>query len=428
MIKNQNIKKIIAPFFIVAAMVAFIALSSSCREELSFGDLVVCREVDEVTFAPVEAKDSFEINEDGIFAVIEVKGARASDEWGFVWINEDTGRIVAKSYKKYSDNNDKSIEGYLSNCLTPSEEAGIIGEPGSYSVNFYHNGDLISSECFNIEKPVPEVTKVVLSGEIDDEGQPIGDMELFYPDDAIYALVEMDYQIAGETLNVKWYKGEDELLGEKEIEIENNYFMPGFVVFEMVNDAPWPVGDYRVDIYHNGVLNGGYAFEVVREKFPDATFDENNIYEKEDYKISVLYPDGWVYEEGESDRGLEVDIIPQLEDIGKSVEIKIMVLKENYYPLEEDYSDFSKDLLEEVFNYDDGTEIKNLESEKDVSGITGKYINYYYTKENNEGWIVDFIFIEKNNMLYLIVKISDVYYMDFADSLFETMVGSISFD
>ena len=409
-------------------MVLFTALIGSCREELSFGDLIICGEIDEISFAPTGAKESFDIDEDGIFAVIEVKGAMASDEWKFVWINENTGRIVAESFDKYSDNNNTSIEGYLSNCLTPSEEAGIIGEPGSYSVNFYHNGSLISSAFFDVETPVPEVSGVVLSREINDSGQPVDVTKIFYPDDIVYTLVEMDYQIAGETLNIKWYKGEGELLGEKEVKIESNYYLPGFIVFEMVNDGLWPVGDYRTDIYHNGIIEGGYAFEVVREKFPDATFSDNNLYGKEDYRFSINYPDGWTYEDGESDRGLEVNIIPRLEDIDKSVEIKILALKESYAPSEEDYSDFSRGLLREVFDDDDGTEIKNGESEEEISGVTGKSINYSYTKEDDSGWDVDFIFIEENGMLYLIIKISDVYYRDFADSLFETMLGTILFD
>jgi len=174
------------------------------------------------------------------------------------------------------------------------------------------------------------------------------------------------------------------------------------------------------------VVNVYYEFNVVGTH--ELNSDQSFVYEKEDYKISILYPDGWTYKDGESDRGLEVNIIPRLEDIDKSVEIKILVLKESYSPSEKDYSDFSKDLLREVFDDDDGADIKNGESEEEISGVTGKRINYSYTKEDDSGWDVDFIFIEENDTLYLIIKISDVYYRGFTDSLFETMLGSISFD
>ncbi len=428
MVKNQTARKILVLILMIIVMLVFSPFIKSCRQELSFGDLIVCGEVDGVTFKPAGTKDSFYIDENEIFAVIEVSGASARDEWKFVWINEDTGKIIAESDGKYSDGDSAHVEGHLSNCLTPADKAGIIGEPGNYSVNFYHNGGLISSAYFTIEPPVPEITRVVLSSEIDGKGQPVDITRIFYPDDVIYTLVELDYQIAGETIGVKWYKGEDELLGEEEVNIEKNYYLPGFIVFEMIDDEPWPVTDYHVDVYRNGLIEDEYIFEVVKREIPDATFCDNNIYRKEDYKFFILYPDSWIYEEGEDNRGLEVNFMPSLEDVDNPVEIKVMVLKEGYYPSGDQYSDFSESILTEVVDTDDGMEIKSGEHTGEINGAICRRINYSYTKEDNSGWDVELIFMEKNNMLYLAIKISDIYYREFAGSLYETMLDSISFD
>ena len=95
--KNQIIIKILAVIIITAFILLFAPIVSSCTHKLSFGDLTICGEIDMVTFAPVEVKNNFDIDVQKIFAVIEVSGARTQDVWKFVWINENTGKIIADS-------------------------------------------------------------------------------------------------------------------------------------------------------------------------------------------------------------------------------------------------------------------------------------------------------------------------------------------
>lgn len=412
----------------VTAIAVTAPFINSCRHELIFGELVVCGEVNETTFKPAGIEENFGIDEPEVFAVIEVSGVRGGDGWKFAWINEDTGEVIAESSNKYSDSGSSYVEGYLSNRLTPAEETGVIGEPGSYSVNFYHNDSLISSACFTIEQPMAEITEVLLSSEINGDSKPADSAKVFYPEDAIYTLVELDFQIEGETVGVKWYKDEDELLGEEEVDIKEDYYLPGFIVFEMVDDEPWPVGDYHADVYHNGIMVEECDFEILKSEIPDAAFNENNIYEKEDYKFSIVYPDGWVYEEMESSRGLDINFAPSFEDTDIPVEIKVMVLKEGYYPSPEEYLNFSENILAEVIDADDSMEIESGEHKREIDGVECSCIDYSYTKKDNGGWDVELIFIEKGDMLYLVMKISDIYYREFAYSLFEDMLDLISFD
>ena len=424
--KNQIIIKILAAIIITAFILLFAPIVSSCTHKLSFGDLTICGEIDMVTFAPVEVKNNFDIDVQKIFAVIYVSGARAQDVWKFVWINENTGKIIAESTNKYSKEDKGYIEGYLSNCLTPGKEEGIIGEPGNYRVDFYHNNQLISSAGFIIESPTMEITEVILSREIDEAGQPLSATESFYPDDAIYTLVGLNCQISGETVGVKWYKGEDELLGEKEFNIVENYYLSDYIIFKITNDELWPISDYKIEVDHNRLLEGKYYFKVVKKDIPDATFNKNNIYIKEEYKFSICYPDDWNCGDDESEAGLEVDFIPGSDNI--NVIIRMRVLKEGHFPSEENYSDFSNQLLNDLVASNDTPEVEKSESTGEIGDVTYRQINYHYPGEDKDGWDVDLIFINRSNMLYLFLKVSDIYYKRFADKVYKNMLDSLSFD
>ncbi len=424
--KNRILLKILAYLLVFVILLSPVFICSSCIHKLSFGELTVCGEIDMITFAPVEIKNSFDIDAVKIFAVIEMSGIQAQDSWKFVWINEDTGEVIAESTDKFSKNSRGYLEGYLSYCLTPDDEAGIIGKPGNYRVDFYHNGQLISSDGFIIEVPVMEITGVILSREIDESNQPASITESFYPDDVIYTTVGLNYRISGETIGVKWYKGEDELLGGKELNIDKNYYLPDYIKFTITNEESWPVGDYKIEVYKNEILEGTYYFKVVKKDIPDATFNENNIYENEEYKFSILYPDNWNCEEKEISGGLDVIFKPLSGNTNTAVRAR--VLKKGYYPSEEKYSQFSDKILKEVFDLTDNMKVETEESMGGINGINYNKTSYHYLEENEGGWDVDIIYINRNSMLYLLIKISDVYYREFSGKLFNTMLESMLFE
>ena len=404
-------------------------LSFSCTKETVFGELTICGEIDGATHAPLEIKDSFSLEEDEIFVVIEVSGVKTKDSWKFIWTYEDTGEIIAESTGKFSGNRWGYLEDYLSNCLTRPGDSEIIGEPGNYRVDFYYNEQLIKSADFIIEVPSMKITGVILSRRIDESGQPSDVTKNFYPDDVIYAMVGLNYRIAGEAVGIKWYKSENELIDEEEFNIDKNNYTPGYITFKIANDLLWPIGSYKIEVYHNSVLEDSYYFNIIKKDIPDATFDDNNIYKTEKFNFSISYPDGWDYKEEESDRGLEVIFRPLSlsEDVNATVNIN--VLRKGYYPSREKYHQFSKRVLEEVINLTDNIEIKTEESTIEINGINYDKISYHYlSSDSDKSWYIDFAFIEKNDLLYLPVKISDVYYRDFSDRLFNFMLQSMSFE
>ncbi|MBA7508126.1 hypothetical protein ES705_00046 [subsurface metagenome] len=428
--KNQIIIKILAAIIITAFILLFAPIVSSCTHKLSFGDLTICGEIDMVTFAPLEIRNSFDVGVEKIFATVRVSGTKAEDIWEFTWINVNTGEIIADSTGRYLEEGSGYIEGYLSNYIVPAQEWGIIGEPGNYRVDFYHNSQLISSAGFIIESLELEITGVVLSSEIDEASQPTAVTESFYPDDIIYTLLRLNCQIEGETVGVKWYRGENELLGEKEFTVDKNYYLPDYIVFMITNDELWPVDSYRVEVFHNGLLDDEYCFKVVEKEVPDATFSPGNVYQNEEYKFSVCYPDDWKSEEKseekKSEAGLEVDFIPAYDNI--NVIIYMRVLKEGHFPSEENYSNFSDQLLNGLVASNDTPEVEKSESTGEIGDVTYRQINYHYPGEDKDGWDVDLIFINRSNMLYLFLKVSDVYHKRFADKVYKSMLDSLSFD
>ncbi len=424
--KSRIIREVLTVVAITAFILQLTPFISSCTRKPSFGDLTICGEIDAVTFAPLDARDSFDIGVKEIFASIKVSQSRAEDIWRFIWKNKDTGEVIADSTGSYSSENSGYIEGYLSNYVVPGQEGGIIGKPGNYRVDFYHNGQLISSTDFVIESPELEITGAVLSSEIDEAGQPTAVTESFYPDDIIYTFVKLNCKIKGETISVKWYRGEDELLGQKEFTTSEDYYLPDYIVFKIANDEPWPVDSYRIEVFCNGLMDSEYHYEIVKREVPDATFSQGNVYQNEEYKFSIRYPDGWNSEEEESEKGLEINFMPDSDNI--NVTIHMQVLKKGYFPSEGDYSSFADNILSNVVDSSEAAEVQKTESTGEINDVTYKQINYHCLAKDKDGWDVDLIFINKNGMFYLFIRVSDLYYQIFANDVCKIMLDSLSFD
>ena len=422
--KNHMIKKIRVLLIIVFILSCTIPVSS-CTRQSYFGDLIICSEIDPVTFSPLDDRNNFDIGVQKIFASIEVSGIKAEDVWKFIWVNEDSEEVIAQPTDRYSSENSGYVSGYLSNYVTPGKEGSIIGEPGNYRVEFYHNNRLISSADFIIEYPEMELIDVILSSEIDEAGQPAAVKESFYPGDIIYTYMKLNCQIKGETVGVRWYLGKDELLGEKGITIDTDYYLPRYVIFEITNDKLWPVGDYRIEVFGSSLTDREYHYEIKEGEIPDATFNSGNIYENESYGVSILGPDGWGLEDKESNRGLEINFIPDSENI--NVSISMRVLKKGYAPSEDQYSDFAEKLLKGIAKSGEASETEKTESTGEINEIIYRKISYRYPGENKDGWDGSIIFINQDDMLYLLIKVSDIYYGTFTDNVLESMLKSLSF-
>ena len=70
----------------IALVICCVILSTliiSCAPEQVFSELIICREVDDITFKPIDACDSFDIKVDEVFAAVKVSGVKAEDKWRF---------------------------------------------------------------------------------------------------------------------------------------------------------------------------------------------------------------------------------------------------------------------------------------------------------------------------------------------------------
>ena len=123
--------------------------------EIIFGELVVCSDIDDSTSAPVGEKGEFEIGIRNICATIYITGAKAEDRWSFVFKEKNTSDIIREFSDNYNPGQEDYFEGYRAICLNVPEDENIkdirmFGEPSSYTVDFYHNGNLIDSTDFTI--------------------------------------------------------------------------------------------------------------------------------------------------------------------------------------------------------------------------------------------------------------------------------------
>ena len=126
---------------------------------VKFGGLVVCENVDK-NDKPVNQKNEFIYGTKLIYATIEINGANLDDNCKFVWKRKEDGKVLREMSFKYGDNWTKGgdkYNGYFALGLGLSsgqklEDNDILGNPGSYIVEFYHNGYLISTASFEIKK------------------------------------------------------------------------------------------------------------------------------------------------------------------------------------------------------------------------------------------------------------------------------------
>lgn len=404
------------------------SIISSCAPEIIFGELIICEEIDSVTFAPLAVKDDFKIDAEKIYVAIEVTGVRGDDTWRFTWTNIETGEVLADAANLYSSDNKDYVQGYLSNYIIPGSSGSIIGEPGSYRVDFYHNSILEGSSEFTIEAPEAGILDVVLTGEVDDSSEPSGPKETFYPEDRIFIAVKLNYRLIGDELSIKWYDGEEMLLGESRNIIEEDIFTPGYIAFEAINanELPWPYDNYKVEVYHRDKIFESYNYEVIPEPIPEHAFQEENIYKNTDIGFSIIFPDNWKVEESEDEAGLKINFIPLDEEM--NVAMDILVYNDKYYPPKDEYSDFADEEIIESITSADPEKLVKTESDVSLDNITYKEIEFLNNEDGENGVNITMSFIENDKKLFLFIKVSDLLYMEFAEKVYVDMLESLSFD
>ena len=399
---------------------------ASCTPKQMIGEILICSNIDNEAFEPIDIGDEYSIDSEQIFAVVKVSGMRGSDIWRFIWRNADTNEIIADSTNTYSTDKSSFIEGYLPNKLLPAVNASIIAEPGNYTVSYYHNGNLARTAEFKIKKPETSILEVGFYKNIDTEGRPEQKNDIFSQKDAIYMGLEVDYRIKGDNYKVKWF-ADEKSLGEEELIIGESHYMPGHIIFQLINEnqKPFPVGHYKVHIFYADRMMGEYFFEVAAEEFTEDIFTGGTSLHNEDFGFTVIYPDGWSLVEENIEAGLKTKFAP--EDGIRQIIINMWVLKEDYSPAVDGYSSFADELLIEQTEQEDEGSIEKIENEKIVEDIEVFEIRYDKKYEADAGWSMTFSIFKKNNMLFLFTRLTDTVYIDYAEKVVDTMIKNISF-
>jgi hypothetical protein len=100
---------------------------------------------------------------------------------------------------------------------------------------------------------------------LDKDGKEV--TSTFSPSDVIYAVTDLASAPRGAKIEVKWIAinaADTEpnfQFDSQTIEITDEIFT-GTTFFQLSNDEPWPVGQYRVDLYLNDTLVESVEFNV----------------------------------------------------------------------------------------------------------------------------------------------------------------------
>lgn len=423
-------KKMVLFFLTLLFILSTVPLVSSCVPELTFGDLLFCESIDSETGEPIDPKDEFGIEIEKIFAIIKVSGVEGEDNYRFTLKNKDTEETIQDITEQYSRKEKGFLEMYVYLESEDLKEDQIILEPGEYTVEFYHKGKLIEDAEFEINKPDAEILEVVLANGINEKYEPVNITDVFGPTDSFYACVKLDYHIAGDNLTAKWYFGEDELIDEISLDLEN-YYLPGYTTFEMPGDTsyPWPVGDYKVEIYLNGTLHDTYDFEVegdgTAEYTTTVTFNDSNVYVSEDFGFSIGYPDNWTYEEyEEAGEGVLVTFTPPSQDIFMSITASMVM--EGYFESDE-LEQLADDTITAVTSDGDYEQTGLDEYSGELFGYEYEEFVYTFIDENGIESMMDVIMILKDKDLFMFLGVAFDDSINIATDVFIEMLTTGSF-
>jgi len=423
--KKSGIKRFITTFLVLSFFISFSFTISSCAPELKFGDLIICEQIDDETGEPIKPKDEFDISIDKIYATIKVSGVRAEDNKRFTVKNEDTGEIIFDETKRYSTKETGYIEGYFYIETEDKKEDQILLEPGKYVVEFYHKGELIDSASFKVNMPEIRIIDVILANEVDENMEPTNPTNEFSPEDIFYACVKLNYQVKGNVLNAKWYTEQNELIDETEYEIPDDYYGgESYITFSLTGENPWPSGKYSVEIYLNKSLYGKYDFGVVGEEaLTIASFSQGNVYDNQEYKFSISYPDDWTYTEEEDETGLEVLFIPPA---GTEMSVIVMVINEGYFEPDE-VSVYVDNLVQGASEEGNFEQVDRQEYSGEIHGFPYEEYDFILKGQDDSECSINVVLINKDSSLFIFTGLTGAEYYDQASEIFVGMLSSLNF-
>lgn len=422
-------------FLIISLLIVFISASTSftisCTPELSFGELVVCGDINQETYEPLDHKDKFDIGTEKIYATIDYYGVKGDDNYRYSWLNMDTGENILEKTLKYSEGESGYFEGYAMSYMGTNNEVKVI-PPGNYKIEFYHNGELKETANFMVEKPEVEILEVSLTNEVDKNYTPVNETQQFISTEIIYACVKVNYYISGNNLKAKWYDSNGNLVIETLHPLDVDLFEPSWIAFTLtVEGREIPADSYKVEIYLNDSLYNTYNFEVSNAHQAESGgefFTSGNIYSNEKYGVSFAVPDNWVFTESEDDFGLSVNLAEQSGNL--PVGILFTASFSDDYPPAEEYRGFADEVISPLAN-DNNLELMETREQESITKKGVKYNEFVYLFKDAGGteWAAVIAFSENNgifNMLF--VTAIDDYYFQTAESIYFGVLESLEFN
>ena len=413
--KRIYLKRFLIPLLSVIFILGLIPLTTSCTPELSFGDLVICEDINQDTFEPENAKNEFDIEAKNICACIEYFGVKGGDSYRFNWINTDTGEDALDKTGEYAEGE----SGYFDGCAYSSSSLsgdGINIPPGNYKVGFYHNGELIKTANFIVKKPEVKISEVSLANQVDEDFAPTNETQQFSSTEIIYACIRINYFILGNSLKAKWYDNNGNLIVETVVDMDEDMYEPMWADFTFEGEDGYLLpGAYNVEIYLNDNLYGTYDFEVT------------NTYSNDKYGVLFAVPDNWTYTEIDDADGLEINLIAPSEDL--LVAFLFMVSSTDDYVPKDQLPEFV-DEMNSGIAVDNNWELIDMMEEELVSNNDVPYSNfvYIYNDTDNNEWATATAFFENNNRLYVLFTTIRSDYYDIGQPMYYGIIDSLQLD
>ena len=430
---NKGTKRILIYLLTILLVLSLTPLTVSCKKEAVFGNLITCQSLNKDTFEPVNPANEFDLFSKEISATINIQNIKGTDNFKFLWKNEQTGEVIGEYSGKYKEGEKRYGSGWFSATLYVQQGKDAIALPGNYVVEFYHNNELKSLAKFKIKEPEAKILNVSLASEVNENYEPVKTAQQFDSGNIIYACIQMNYLIKGDSLAAKWYDANGNVIYENSVKFDNSVYKTSWVDFslEAENNKPIPEGNYKVEIYYNNVKYNEYPFTVAvaegQMQTADVTFNNGNTFSeaKEKYYFTIKYPDSNEYVFEENNSGMTVTFKPKNQN--EAYTTMMIVFKKGYVPSTQDFGSLADELANQssqgMKQNGDNTEAER----KLVDGTAYKEYIYYFTDDNNNEFGLILGFIPKFDNLYIWYGFAHKSYYNQLNSSYYGSLASLIF-
>jgi hypothetical protein len=427
--KKVDLKRCSVILLSVAFILCLTYFTISCAPELYFGDLTVSEDINQETFEPMSVKDEFDIGIEKIYVTINYSGVKGEDNYRYKWTYLETGENILDETLKYSEGKSSYFEGYAMSCISTNDEVKVL-PPGDYKVEFYHNGELKSTTNFIIKEAEIKIIEVSLANEVDENSAPVNKTQQFISTEIIYACVNINYYISGNSLKAKWYDNNGNLIVETVNDLEVDSYEPAWIAFTLQGEGrDIPAGNYNVEICLNNDSYGTYAFEVSEDRGAgtgEEIFSQGNIYSNDKYSVSFSVPDDWIYTESDNADGLEVNLTTQSGDL--PIAFIFMASPTSDYPPSDQFRDFADDLSSDIADENNWEFVNVQENEfTNENDITFHDFIYVFKDQDNNEWAIVVAFFEGNDRLYILTGMVMDDYFEMGESVYTGITETIDF-